>query len=122
MSVLKELDTYDWEEVFGEGTGGNCTPITPDAHPGYTGSLSTFSREDVTQILGQVEGEHDGAAWVVYGKLRDGRFFVARGDCDYTGWDCQAGNSGNVAESADDIVRFGLSESERARLNLPKQP
>ena len=53
--MLKELDSYDWEEVFGEGGGWNCTPITPN------------------------------------------RWFVARGGCDYSGWGCQASNSGDVA-------------------------
>ncbi len=116
--MLRELNDYDWAEVFGEGSGGNCTPIIPDAHPAYTGSLATFSREDVGAIIKMVQGENDGADWVVYGWLKDGRYFVARGSCDYTGWDCRAGNSGNVAGSRGDIERFGLSDNERARFEI----
>jgi len=71
--MLKELDSYDWEEVFGEGGGWNCTTITPN------------------------------------------RWFVARGGCDYSGWGCQASNSGDVASSQDDIIRFGMSDGERER-------
>ena len=113
--MLKELDSYDWAEVFGEGTGGNCTPIQPHGVPGFEGSRETFTREDVVKIHGQVEGENDGPDWVVYGKLRDGRYFVARGSCDYTGWDCQAGNGGDVAGTLGDIIKLGMSEEERGR-------
>jgi len=118
--MLKELDDYDWAEVFGEGDGGNCTAIIPPNHPcnpeGF--NLGTFTREDVESISGMVEGENDGAEWVVYGQLKDGRWFVARGGCDYTGWDCQAGNSGDVAPTKALIEQFGLSENERSRFGL----
>lgn len=117
--MLTELDTYDWAEVFGEGNGGNCTPIRPNIRPGdEETSKETFSREDVELIRGQIEGENDGASWIVYGKLKDGRWFVAAGSCDYTGWDCQAGNHGYAASSEDEIVRFGLDKEERERLNV----
>lgn len=116
--MLKELDSYDWAEVFGEGTGGNCTSITPQPAPGYAGSVNTFSREDVKKLYGQADGEREEQDWVCWGKLRDGRWFVARGGCDYTGWDCQASNSGDVAASKSGIIRFGLSSEERSRFNL----
>ena len=118
--MLKELEGYDWEEVFGEGSGGKCTPIHPQTVPGFTGSGVTFSREDVKTIVGQLEGEHDVIDWVVYGKLKDGRWFVARGGCDYTGWDCQASNSGDVAATKKDIIQFGLSDEERRRFGLSR--
>jgi hypothetical protein len=114
--MLKELDDYDWSEVFGEGCGGNCTPIQPQRAPGFTGSGETFSREDVKKIAGMVEGERDEKDWVVFGQLKDGRWFVARGGCDYTGWDCYASNSGDVAATKKDIIRLGLTSDERSRL------
>jgi len=45
--MFAEIDTYDWAEVFGEGGGGNCTPIQPNRPPGSPKSLSnnTFSRD-----------------------------------------------------------------------------
>lgn len=117
--MLSELDSYDWSEVFGEGSGGNCTPLNPQpAPPAYAGPLTTFSREDVAEIYGQVEGECDAEDWVVYGRLKDGRYFAARGGCDYTGWDCQAGNSGDVAATRADIERFGLTAEERTRFGI----
>lgn len=118
--MLKELEDYDWAEVFGEGSGGNCTVIIPDTPIGdTTTSKATFCREDVERIEGRVDGENDGQDWVVWGQLKDGRWFVARGGCDYTGWDCQAGNSGNVASTREDLVRWCLTEDERALFGLP---
>jgi hypothetical protein len=117
--MLPELDTYNWAEVFGEGDGGNCSPITPNRAPhDNKTSTATFRRADVKKILGLAEGERDEADWVVYGKLKDGRYFVARGGCDYTGWDCRAGNSGDVASSRADIERFGLTTEERNRFGI----
>lgn len=117
--MLKELDDYDWAEVFGEGSGGNCTPIIPNLFPlDKETSPATFSREDVVLIKGQVEGENDEADWVVWGQLKDGRWFVARGGCDYTGWDCRADNSGNVASSEAAIIRDGMDNGERERFEL----
>lgn len=120
--MLKELDDYDWAEVFGEGNGGNCSAIKPNRPPSDTQtSADTFSREDVKSIAGMSEGERDERSWVVYGQLKDGRWFVARGSCDYTGWDCRAGNSGDVASSKNDIERYGLDTQERGRLGIVLQ-
>lgn len=117
--MKQELDNYDWAEVFGEGTGGNCTPIIPNRTPISTISVSTFSREDVAIIIQMQDGENDERDWIIYGKLKDGRYFAARGGCDYTGWDCQASNSGDVADTQEQIERFGLSDDERQRFGLP---
>lgn len=118
-AMLPSLDSYDWAEVFGEGTGGNCTPIRPQPQPpSYTGSQETFSRLDVAEIYGQEDGENDGPEWIIYGRLKDGRYFCARGGCDYTGWDCRASNSGDVAATRNDIVRFGLTQDERNRFKI----
>lgn len=116
--MLSQIDSYDWAEVFGEGTGGNCTPIIPDIPLGSNVNPATFCRNDVAAILGQEEGENDGPDWIVYGQLTDGRFFLARGGCDYTGWDCRAGNSGNVADTLENLIRFGMNEDERSRFKV----
>lgn len=117
------LDNHDWAEVFGEGTGGNCTPIFPQPQPpSYKGSLATFSRDDVEAIIQMADGEPEELPWIIYGRLKDGRYFAARGDCDYTGWDCHADNSGDVAASLDDIIRFGLTRDERARFGIVLEP
>ena len=117
--MLKELDDYNWAEVFGEGTGGNCTPIIPNRCPtDKETSIATFSREDVVILKGLSEGENDERDWVCWGQLRDGRWFVARGGCDYTGWDCQASNGGDVASSEADIIRFGMGNEDRERFGI----
>jgi len=114
--MLKELDDYDWAEVFGEGS--SMAAIVPQPAPGFAGSTATFGREDVAEISQIAQGENDGPDWIVYGLLKDGRWFVARGGCDYTGWDCQAGNSGDVAGSKEAIIKFGLTADERDRFQV----
>lgn len=117
--MLERLNDGDWAGVFGEGSGGNCTAINPQPQPpSYSGSLATFGREDVSEIIQIEDGENDGASWICYGRLKDGRYFAARGGCDYTGWDCQASNSGDVAASLGDIKRFGLIAEERERFGI----
>lgn len=117
--MLKQLDSDDWAEVFGEGTGGNCTAIKPQPQPpSYSGSVETFNREDVSEIFKMEDGENDEKDWIIYGRLKDGRYFAARGGCDYTGWDCRASNSGDVAATKEDIERFGLTADERLRFGI----
>jgi hypothetical protein len=117
--MIPQLDDYDWAEVFGEGMGGNCKPITPGRAPMDTTTPNTsFGREDVDLIMGQSEGENDERSWIVWGQLKDGRWFIARGECDYTGWDCRAGNSGDVAPTAELLIRFGMDIDERTRFGV----
>jgi len=89
MEVVKEigiedLDSYDWEEVFGEGTGGNCTQDVEslDGTPAHSAT-----RADVVEIIAAVNGVNDGEEWIGVFRLRDGRFLAAVAECDYTGWD-----------------------------------
>lgn len=117
--MLNELDDYDWAEVFGEGTGGNCTKVEPRRIPGEACSLESFGREDVAEIKGIQPGENDGPDWIIWGILKDGRYFIATGGCDYTGWDCRASNTGNVAETEDHLIRFAMSDDERNRFGVP---
>ncbi len=118
--MLKELDDYDWAEVFGEGTGRNCGAILPQTIPGDDKTPShTFSREDVALIKGQVEGDNDGPSWIIYGQLKDGRWFFAEGSCDYTGWDCQAGNGGAIASNEEELIRLLMSPDDRTRFGFP---
>lgn len=116
--MLTELEGFDWAEVFGEGTGGNCDPIDPIGLPDNSVDTSRFAREDVVLIKGQLAGENDEQDWIVWGQLKDSRWFVARGWCDYTGWDCRAGNSGNVAISSNDLIRYGMTAGERERFGV----
>lgn len=108
-------ESYDWEEVFGEGDGGNCGgQIDPIADC----DTSPVCRALVSEVVAAVEGENDGDEWIGLFKLHDGRWLVACGWCDYTGWDCQAGNSLAVAKTLDDAIGYGLTPDQRKRLGV----
>lgn len=49
-----------------------------------------FTINDITEVIAQIEGEHDGAPyhWVL--QLANGAIAYLTGSCDYTGWDCQS--------------------------------
>lgn len=82
------LDSYDWAEVFGEGTGGNCDKSKVDTcPPGTEMDRTPPSRSDVAEVIAAANGEGDGDEWVGVFRLTDGRFLLASGWCDYTGWD-----------------------------------
>ena len=109
---MEVLDGYDWREAFEFGGDVERVP------PGSTISNEAVKREDVVEVLAVDEGENDEAAWIVVGKLADARWFALEAWCDYTGWDCQAGGRAYVAATQDEIVRFGLDNDQRKRLNL----
>ena len=124
--MIKEIDLpdlltdYDWSEVFGEGTGGNCNGTIQVVPPGAAVDSSGISREMVAEVIATVNGENDGPDWVGLFRLNDGRYLVAEGGCDYTGWDCQAGNSLCVAGSLDDAIKYGLNPEQQQRLGITK--
>lgn len=112
------LDDYDWSEVFGEGSGGNCTNKTDACPPGASIDCTPPIRADVESVLATVNGERDQDEWVGVFKLKDGRFLLATGSCDYTGWDCRAGNNLEVAASLSDILTIGLDNGQLKRLMI----
>ena len=111
-------DDYDWGEVFGEATGGNCDGTIQVVPPGAPVDSSGVSRAKVIEIIAAVNGENDGPDWVGLFLLDDGRYLVAEGGCDYTGWDCQAGNSLCVARSLGDAIKYGLNPEQQERLGI----
>ncbi len=50
--------------------------------------------------------------------LKDGRYLLATGSCDYTGWDCQGGNNLEVAHTLEDIIQYGLELGQKQRLGI----
>jgi len=115
MSLADMQEDYDWAEVFADESSGNTT--TDIESPDGT-DLSPFTRQDVTEIIALVNGENDGDEWLGVFRLADKRILVATGGCDYTGWDCQAGNRLTVASTIDAAVQYGLTADEAARLGL----
>lgn len=122
--MIKEIDleelnsSYDWEEVFGEGTGGNCNGIIQVIPPGAKVDSGPISRAMVVEIIAAVNGENDVKDWIGVFLLLDGRILIAEGGCDYTGWDCQASNSLCVAGSLEDAIRYGLNPEQQKRLGV----
>lgn len=118
------IQGYDWREAFAYagGGGGGYGSANVRSVVGKTVDAQPFERTDVAFIVASAEGENDGANWICFGKLYDGRWFSLSAGCDYTGWDCQASGTAIVAESVDDIVRLGLDDGERDRLQVVSNP
>lgn len=112
LTIEQFLDSYDWRYIFDE-----YGPPDPPVH-GYEVSLAPVERTDVEKIHYLIEGENDGPDWVGVFSLKDGRFLVDRGGCDYTGWGCQDGGSMQATHTLDDAVRYALTEGERNRLGI----
>src|SRR5262245_40809954 len=118
ITLEQLMDSYDWGEVFGEGSGGNTDKQT-DSIPDHSDIDTTPpNRSDVSGILAAVNGENDEDEWIGVFKLKDGRYLIASGSCDYTGWDCRAGNSLQVARTLDDVLQYGLTDRQKERLEL----
>lgn len=124
MEAVKEITIEelardsDWAEVFGEGSGGNTDRSTEPVPPGSNVDREPASRTDVIEVIAAVNGENEGQEWIGVFLLRDGRYLVAEGSCDYTGWDCRASNNLAVAETLADAIRFGMNDGQRDRLGL----
>lgn len=121
--MFAELEGYDWAEAFayageelesrGGGPGHQVDPV-----PGATVSAAPFSRNDVAELIGISEGENDERDWIVAGRLSDGRWFIVRAGCDYTGWGCRDWGNASVADDRESLIRLGMSDNERARLGF----
>jgi hypothetical protein len=108
----ERLNDYNWASAF-----EYADPIS--VPPGSSGPHEdAFTREEVSEIVWIEEGENEGPDWLVGGRLRDGRWFFLAAGCDYTGWDCQAGGNAYVADSREEIERFGMGDEDRRRLGV----
>lgn len=109
MNIAEMKDDYDWKEAFSYATNIR-TATGCEASP--------FGIDDVDQIINFSTGENDGPSWIMVGKLKDGRFFFLSAGCDYTGWDCQAGGDAQVADTLENLHRFGMDEDGRERFGI----
>lgn len=110
--MIERLDDYDWASAFEYATSPAAVP------PGASVARDGFDREDVADIAWIENGENDDADWIIGGTLKDGRWFFLAAGCDYTGWGCQEWGNSYVAESREDIERFGMGDGERDRLGI----
>lgn len=98
MTPAEALFDLDWRQVFG-----------------FAGS---FTLDDVDTIEGESAGENDGPSWLVYGRLRDGRWFFIEAGCDYTGWNCVSDGAVWLAADRAELIRSGMGADARDRLGL----
>lgn len=132
-SIISErIRGYDWEHAFqccgaveiSYMVGNEPEYRAAYNHPqvsaavGSTVAADPFQRIDVAEVIATSDGENDGASWIGVFRLNDGRFAFLSAGCDYTGWDCQSGGHAIVAHTLEHLVRFGLGEEDRVRLNL----
>lgn len=114
---------YNWREAFGYAGGPNADSNSagsiPEAAPlGANVSIAPFGLDDVAEVFAASDGENDERDWVCYGRLIDGRYFSLAAWCDYTGWDCRAGGAAQVANTREEIERFGMTNEMRERLGV----
>lgn len=89
LVMVTPLNDGNWDSVFayaGEPNAGDGSASINPAPPFAKISTDPFSRWDVEKVFGYADGDNDGPNWLMYGKLRDGRFFFITAGCDYTGW------------------------------------
>lgn len=77
----------DWQEVFAdEGSCGTSVNKTIDrAPPNSEVSIEPMTRNDVQAVIASVNGDN-GDDWLGVFLLVDGRYLIAGGWCDFTGW------------------------------------
>lgn len=105
-------EDYDWQSAFAYGND-----IRTATHCDKAG----FGINDVAEVLAADPGANDKQSWMMAGRLKDGRYFFLDAWCDYTGWDCRAGGDGQVADTLDNLIRFGMTKEARQRLKF-KEP
>lgn len=62
--------------------------------------------EDIVSVLAQIPGEADGPDWSWLIELKDGKFALIQGGCDYTGWDCQSDATIRFADTAEEAAKL----------------
>lgn len=113
MKLEEMRESYDWQEAFVYARAGNVSRSL-----GAKCSDAGITLDDVARVIAASEGENDGPDWLCVFETRDGRFGFLAAGCDYTGWDCQAGGSTIVADTLEDLIQYGLTDTARDRLDL----
>lgn len=70
----------------------STTTHKPDEDLEYGASFHDLSDrvKQIENVLAQVPGEADGADWYWLCLMKNKRYGLFWGGCDYTGWDCQS--------------------------------
>ena len=104
---MTTLETYDWESAF--------EYAAPDAiiTERLTCKVDRFAPTDVAEIFNMREGTNDEESWLIWGRLKDDRYFYLKAWCAFTGWGCQAGGQAYVGMDLENFKRFGLDDEAR---------
>lgn len=113
VNMLEPLQDFDWEEAFKYAEQPIQVPFTESV------DLAGFKREDIEEIVALSEGTNDEENWIAVFKLTDGRVAFLDAGCDYTGWGCREWGESEVCGTLEDMIRYGLTDTHRQRLNLP---
>lgn len=112
MNVHELLNNSDWQNILS---------VLDEIHRvhGATCSRDSFTIEDVKSVVALANGVSDYEKdWLGVFALRDGRFVFIAGGCCYTGREAAGEARAFVSESLPQLIRHGLGEEERFRLNL----
>jgi hypothetical protein len=123
MTLDEMKADYDWREAFGY-TGhvlrGSERTNRPMLCAGATCTDDPVGIDDVGEIVAYENGENDEADWIGVFRLLDGRWLFLAAWCDFTGWDCQAGGQGWVAEDFERLCQFAINDSAASRLGIDR--
>lgn len=125
MSPAEFFQDYNWREAFGyvgepdtEARGHTVHALSRAA--GATCSINPITCDDVAEIIAASAGERDEHSWIGVFRIRDGRYLFVSAWCDYTGWDCQAGGSGWVADDFEGLCQFAIDDDSAERLGIDR--
>jgi len=74
---------------------------------------------DVNKIKGCaafVCGHNDEDAWIWVFKMKDGKYAMLTGSCDYTGWDCRSSSGVAYGNTANALVAAVADSSKKQSL------
>lgn len=120
-----DIELYDWCEIIGV-TDETHKPYGPyvsiDVRNGPNGELSDWrpSLDEMVAVHGTgVSGADSGEpTFFALVELTGERWAAVEGWHDFTGWDCQAGVTWNLALSREAAWNFGFGDEARQRIEV----
>lgn len=112
MSLKKMRQDGNWKQAM------EVASSAVGAVLGYTGSVEFNGWGEIDTVIASDDGCNDGPNWIALFQLHDGRYLFLSAGCDYTGWDCQAGGTIKICRNYNDMIRYGLGDDDRKRLDL----
>jgi len=67
---------------------------------------------NIQEYIWVYEGANDEEPWLAIVKLDNGNYAFYRGECDYTGFDCQGAMELYISKSLDTLVRMAMTNED----------